>query len=505
MELFNVDFSLMFFIEIVAVVFLGAVIGVFLGALPGLGVMVVLVLLFPVSYSMSPLAAVLLLLSAYQSAEYGGSISSITLGIPGTPSAAPMLLDGYTMAKKESAAKAIGYSLTSSCVGGLFGAAVLIFLSGPLSAFALKLSDPEFFLIGILGLLAVAALSSSDAIKSFIAGVLGLMAGTVGVDIFTGARRFTGGMPELLEGINIVVLIVGVFAFTEIFSMVSEHLYTKYKKQDKTDKPIKMTFKDFLRVWKPTSVGSVIGSIVGIFPGMGAVTASWFSYSAAKKMSKSPETFGKGNPEGIVAPESANNAAVGGSLLPMLTLGIPASPAIAVVMGAFIIHGIQPGPSFMANNPKLIAGLFIGFILTTVAMYIVGVLMTPMFSRVLKVKGYILVPIILMLSILGIYASKHAFFDIWLAFIIGLAAFALRKLGYSLPVFILAFVLGPIIEESLRRTLVISGGSYSIFFSRTYSVILLLIIAGIFAMMAFKWWRTGRTKQPSPAAEEGSN
>lgn len=475
MELFGFDISIIFSLSNLMAILIGTFVGMLIGALPGLGAAIAIVLLLPLSYGMEPLASILMLLATYQAAEYGGSISSIMLGIPGTPAAAATLLDGNRLARKSSPGKALAYSLSASTIGGIFGGLVLIFFSLPLSKFALVISDPEFFLIGLLGLIAVAGLSSRDTIRSFISVVLGLMAGTVGQDLFTGENRFTLGQIELMDGISLVALLVGMFAFSELFKMVNEDLDTKYT-VSKQNLKTNLTMNEFKSVIKPKFIGSTIGSVIGIFPGLGSATASWFAYSAAKRYSKKPETFGQGNPEGIAAPESANNATVGGALVPLLTLGIPGSPATAIIMGAFIIHGIQPGPKLFSTNVTLVNGIFYGFLLTTIAMFIVGKFITPVFARVIKVPNPILIPIVLVLSIIGIFVARNMFFDIWFGILIGILSFILVKLQFSLPSFILGFILCPIIEESLRRALLLSNGSYSIFITRPYSIIILCII-----------------------------
>jgi putative tricarboxylic transport membrane protein len=486
MDLFGFNIvSLFTWSNILAIAF-GTFVGMLIGALPGLGATLAIVLLLPLTYTMEPLASILMLLAAYQAAEYGGSISSIILGIPGTPAAAATVLDGNPLAKQSSPGKALAYSLYASTIGGLFGGLVLLFLSVPLVKLALAMSDPEFFLIGILGLIAVVALSSRDVTKSLISVVLGLMAGTVGMDIISAAPRFTFGRPELMDGINIIALLVGMFAFSEILVMVSEELRKKYV-TDRTGLKTKLTMKEFKRVVKPIGIGSVIGSIVGIFPGMGAGPASWFAYSEAKRVSKKPEEFGKGSPEGIAAPEAANNAVVGGALVPLLSLGIPGSASTAIIMGAFIIHGLQPGPRLFSTEVELVYGIFYGFLLTTFAMFILGKYITTLFARVLTVPNPILVPTVLVFSIIGIYAAHYLFFDLWFALLIGLISFIARKLDFSLPSFILAFVLSPIIEESFRRSLILSEGSYSIFFTRFYSILILLIILAIVVVSIIKW------------------
>jgi putative tricarboxylic transport membrane protein len=475
MEIFGYDIMNLFTWGNLIAIIVGSFIGMLIGALPGLGATIAIVLLLPFTYSMEPLASILLLLSVYQSAEYGGSISSIILGIPGTPAAAATVLDGNALAKQSSPGKALAYSLYSSSVGGIFGGLVLIFLSVPLVKLALALSDPEFFLIAVIGLVAVAGLGSKDVTKSLISMVLGLMAGTVGMDVISGVTRFGMGRPELFEGFNLVALIVGIFAIPSVFDMISEEMKKRYV-TDHKGLQTKLSLKEFKAVLKPIGIGSVIGSIVGIIPGMGAGPSSWFAYSAAKSVSKSKSTFGKGNPEGIVAPETANNATVGGALVPLLSLGIPGSPVTAIIMGAFIIHGIQPGPKLFSTELDLVNGIFYGFLLTTVAMFFIGKFVTTGFSRVLTIPNPILIPMILAFSFVGTYAARYLFFDLWFVLIIGIVCYFLSKLDFSMPAMILAFVLSPMIEQSLRRSLILSDGSFTIFFTRFYSIILLLII-----------------------------
>lgn len=492
MELFGLDFTMIFLATLV--VFFGTIVGMLAGALPGLGAMVAIIIMLPLTYNMSPLNAILLLLAVYQAAEYGGSISSITLGIPGTPAAAATILDGFPLARKHSPGKALGYSLLASTIGGIVGALVLAFLAFPMAKLALQMSEPEFFLIGLLGLIGVAALSSKDKTKSAISVVLGLLLGTVGMDDFTGTLRFTGNSLSLMDGISMVAVVTGVFGISEILSMLTEKLNKRHSTGSQNTK-VRLSLKEFNRVQKPTWAGSAIGTLMGIFPGLGPGAASFFSYSLAKKMSKSPDTFGKGNPEGIAAAESSNNAAVGGGLLPLLTIGIPGSGPIAVIMGAFIIHGIQPGPQLLSKEPTLVYGIFFGFFLTTIAMYIIGRILTPNFARVLSVPISILAPMILIFSLIGVYTSNSLYFDIWVTLLFGVAFFILKMLNFSIPSFILAFILSPIIETSLRRSLIISDGSYSIFVSRPYSIAILVIIVGVLAGYLIGMRKEAKKKQ----------
>ncbi|WP_040982095.1 tripartite tricarboxylate transporter permease [Oceanobacillus jeddahense] len=483
MGFLDFDFSTLFTLTNLLVIIVGSLIGLLFGAIPGLGAMVTVVLMLPVSFLLPPLPAILLLLSIYQSSEYGGSISSIILGIPGTSSNVATILDGHPLAKKGNPGKALGFSLFASTIGGLVGGLVLVFLAKPVASFALTLSYPEYFLVALLGILAVAAISSTDMIKSIISAVLGLMAGTVGIDLLTGDQRFTFGRMELMDGFEMIPIIIGMFAFTEVVIMIRDNLKDK-KSKEKISVKTGLTPKEYKSVMKPIGISSLIGSIVGIFPGTGSGTASWFGYSVSKKVSKNPKTFGKGNPEGLAGAESANNAAVGGAVLPLLTLGVPGSPTIAIIMGAFIIHGVIPGPHIFSENPELTYGILFGFLLTSIAMYFSGRLFTPLFSRVLRTPIDLLIPVVLLVSIIGVFAANYLFFEIWIALIVGVIAFFMRTLNYSLPAFVLAFVLGNIIESNFRQSMMVSGGDLSIFLTRPFSlaIVVLIIIIMLFSL-----------------------
>ncbi|WP_109474682.1 tripartite tricarboxylate transporter permease [Ornithinimicrobium cavernae] len=472
-------------VDVLLAIFFGSFVGMLIGALPGLGAVLAMVLMLPLTFTMDPMAGILLLLATYQGAEYGGSISAVVLGIPGTPAALVTVFDGAAMAREGNPGKALGYSLVASTVGGLVSGLLLLGLSVPIVQFALLLGDPEFFLIALIGLLAVGSLSSEDVVKSFIAVVLGLMAGTVGLDTITGEARFTLGRAELMEGLGLVALMAGMFGVAELLSLVSKkasgQAYVTSRKGLRTS----LTWREIRSVGRSITLGSGIGSLVGVIPGMGAGPSSWFAYSAAKKWSKSPQTFGKGNPDGIAAPEAANNATVGGAMIPLLSLGIPGSPSVAIIMGAFIIHGLQPGPGLFEAEPTLVYGIIYGFLLTSVAMFIVGKLLTTGFARILTVSNAYLIPLVMVSIIVGTFASRYLFFDLWIALAAGVVTALAVKLRYSVAAFILAFILGPIAEVSLRRTLVLSDGSFSVFLTRPLSLALVILIAVILALIAY--------------------
>jgi len=466
------------------VISFGTLFGLLIGALPGLGATIGICLLLPLTYKMTPLTSILMLMALYNGGEYGGSISSIILGVPGTPGATATILDGYPMSKKGYPGKALGYSLTASTIGGIFGALCLMFLTLALTKVTLNFRDPEFTLLGLLGLICVAGLDSKDVYKSAVSIFLGIQTSLIGVDFFSGAKRFTFGSINLMEGFTLVSLLIGLFAVSEALIMLEGDL-SKRHVTDKKNLKVGITLKEFKNVAKDIFKGSIIGTIIGILPGLGAGPASWFSYAEAKRSSKTPEKFGEGMPNGIVASESANNAVVGGSMIPLLTLGIPGSPAAAVIMGALMIHGVKMGPLLMKNDLELIHGIFWGFLLAVIAMFIYAKYTTTIFARLLTLPQYAVSPIVLFLALIGTYVPRANIFDVWVAIIVGGIAFILRKLDFSLPSFILAFILGPILEEGFRRSLMISNGRWSIFVTRPYSICIILLIAFMIASIAY--------------------
>ncbi|MCB1389454.1 MAG: tripartite tricarboxylate transporter permease [Rhodobacteraceae bacterium] len=479
---------------------LGLFVGLLFGALPGLGLTIAITLLLPLTYAMSPINAILMLLAVYQAAEYAGSISAITLGIPGTVMAAPILQDGRAMAKASSPGKALAFSLYSSVFGGVFGAVVLVLFAQPLARFALTLGDAEFFLLGLLGLVAVTTFEAADPLKAAISIVLGLLTGLMGLDIISGMPRMTFNVPQLFEGPSLIALVVGLFAFAELFFMMGGNMRARHQVPAEHLR-LSLTWAEMRTNFKAAFAGSTIGALIGILPGVGSTVSGWLAYSAARKLSKEPQKFGKGASEGIVGPDAANNATVGGALLPFLTLGIPGSAAIAIISGAFIIHGIQPGPLLARNNPGLLYAIFAGFFVTTIGLFFMAKLLNTGFVRILVTPNAVLVPLVLMLSILGVYTYRSEFFDLWLALGISLAAVAFRKLDYSIVGFVMAVVLAPIIETSFRRALVIANGDMMVFLHRPASAAIIALMIG---MMIYAVVKSVRPRARAAAANEPS-
>jgi len=483
--MFQYNFALLLTPENLALIFIGCFVGLLIGAMPGLGTALAIVLLLPFSYKLKALSAILMLLAAYQGAEYGGSISSITLGIPGTPAAAATAIDGYAMAKKGEPGKALHYSLFASTIGGFFGACALLFFTEPLAKFSLRFNAPDYCMLGLLALIAIITVGSDQVIKGLISVTLGLLLCTVGTDTLTGAPRFTLGIPSLLDGVYTVSLAVAIFAVPEIISIISETLHVRYVTDTKKLKS-RLSVKERLSTTKAITVGSVFGTVIGIFPGLGGAIAAWMSLIFVKKTSKNPERFGQGEPAGIAAPESANNACVAGALIPELALGIPGSAAVAIIAAAFMVHGIQVGPSLFRTDPELLNGIFYGFFLSVVAMYILGRLLTPLFAKILAVPGSMLTPVILLFLMVGVYAGHKNFVDLWIALFLGLICYFLKRAKYPTAPLIIAFVIGPMIEDNFRRALELSRGSFGIFVQSTCSKIIFVCLILVCLAPLFK-------------------
>lgn len=476
MVLYGFDILQLFEPLNLAVCAIGVFIGLLVGAMPGLGTTLAIALVLPFTYKLEPLTAILLLLCVYQGAEYGGSISAITLGIPGTAGASATVLDGNALAKAGKPSEAIRYSLVASTIGGLFGAVVMLFFTKPVGVFALRFSAPDYCMLGALACIAIISMSKGNYTKGLISITIGLLLSQVGTDVINGAVRFNFGRPELYDGVDTVCLIVAVFAIPELLCVICDELSSRYVSSTTKQSRAHLKMKDYLPNTPAVISGSIIGTVVGIFPGLGGNVAAWMSYMFTSRTSKNPESFGKGNPKGICAPESANNASVGGSLIPMLSMGIPGSSAAALVGAAFTMQGIQVGPTLFNTDGELLYGIFFGFFLSVIFLYILGSLLTPFFSKILAVRNSLLVPILLLLCIIGGFATKKQFLQLWIALVLGVLFFFMKRSKYPLAPLIIAFILGPIIEKNFRRSLELSSGSFSIFYKTTCSRVILFIL-----------------------------
>ncbi|WP_280567278.1 tripartite tricarboxylate transporter permease [Chromohalobacter sp. 296-RDG] len=464
---FSVVLQPMNFLILLSAVFIGFI-G---GALPGISGVILVVILLPVTYGMDSTTAFMLLTAIYASTVFSGLITAILYRAPGTPEAVMTSFDGYPMTQRGEAGKALGIGILSSAIGGLVGTIALIVFAPMLASVALKFSSPEFFALAVLGLTVVASLGGS-LLLGLIGAMIGLFVASVGIDPMTGTLRYTFGNLNLAGGIQLIPIIVGMFAISEVLKRAqgnAPHTPIKKVKIRIFDMPV------IRRIRLTLARSSILGVAIGTLPGIGASTAAMVSYSEAMRWSRHPKEFGKGVPEGIAAPEAANNAAAMGALVPLFALGIPGSGTTAVILGAFIMHGLQPGPSFMINNGDLIYAVFVGLLIVNLLILAFSKPFVAVLSRMLNIPYSALGPIIIICCVVGTYSVQNSMFDVWLMLGFGVMGFLLEKINFPLVAIILGVVLGPIAESEFRRSLGMSQGDPSIFFSRPISATLLCI------------------------------
>ena len=455
--------------------FAGVAWGILGGALPGISPSITMALLLPFTYGMDPTVAIVLLASTYVGAEYGGSIPAILIRTPGTNAAAATVIDGYAMKEQGKAGEALGISLYSGFVGGLFGLIVLVLLTKPLSRLALAFTPTSYFALGVLGLSVIASVSGDSLIKGLMAGLLGLMIATVGTDPVTGLNRFTFGSPELLSGIPPILVMVGLFAIGELLAQSGE---PGWQKADSASTRIRFPSPAmWRRLAKPQAIGSVMGTIEGIMPGGGGTISAFLAYNEARRWSHHQEEFGHGSPEGIAAPEAANNTVACTALVPMLSLGIPSSNSSAVLLSGFLMHGLMPGPMLFVKNPEVVNGLYAGLLAANLAMVILGYLiMTPCLWLVNRPKPY-LMAFIYAFVVSGVYSIETSLFHIGLALGFGAIGYAMRYFKVPFLPMVLGVVLGFMVESNYRRALALSGGDHLAFVRDPISGVLLGLAA----------------------------
>lgn len=453
--------------------FLAVVIGFVGGAIPGISGVMLVVILLPITYGMDATPVFLLLTSIYAAAGFSGLISAILFRTPGTPEAMATVLDGYPMAQKGLAGQALGVGLLSSALGGLIGTLFLIFLTPFLAKVALNFSSAEYFALAILGLTFVASLSGGDILRGLIGVTFGLFIATIGIDILSGAQRFTFGSTQLLSGVDFVPILIGLFAVSEVLRKALED-QSAVKVITKVKTKI-FEWNIFKRIWGTIARSTMLGVFVGVLPGVGATTASILSYSAEVRRSKNPEKYGTGVPEGVAAPEAANNSAAVCSMVPLLSLGIPGSATTAVILGAFILHGLQPGPTLFTYEKELVYTIFAGLLIINFLMLIFAKPFISIFARVLNIPYSILGPLIAIMCFLGTYAVRNSMFDVWIMLLFGIIGYFLEKYRFPIATIVLGVVLGAMVEEEFRRALQMAGGDYTVFFTRPISAVLLTL------------------------------
>jgi len=467
--------------EPLAAIVAGVILGILVGAMPGLSPSMGVALLVPFTYRMEPLTALILLTAIYLASNYGGSITAVTINTPGTPSAVVTAFDGYPLTQQGKAGWGLGISLVASAVGGFIGIVILILFSNPLAAMAVKMHPAEYFALAIFGLTTVASLGGRNWAKAFAAALIGLLLSTVGLDPISGVKRYTFGETDLFDGFDFIPALIGLFALSEVFSRLEEEGIPKsYVSGIIGKKEIWPGLRDYWKLKWATLQASVIGTVVGIFPGAGSAIASFLAYDIVKKTSKHPETFGKGNPEGVAAAEASNSASVGGAMVPLLTLGIPGSASTAVLIGALMIHDLVPGPMLFSTDPDLVYGLFASMIVANVVMLARGLLGSRGWIKVTKIPPGILIPMILAISVIGSFAVKNSLFDVAVCLGFGVLGWVLRRFGFPAAPIVLGMVLGKLAEVNFRRAVIMGG--YGIFVSRPATLILLLVSAASFAV-----------------------
>lgn len=460
-------------VNLIFYIVVGVIVGVIGGCIPGISSTMVLAILIPMTFNLNPVLAMGLLVAAYSSSIAGGSITAILVNIPGTPSNIATGFDGYPMAQKGLAGKAIGLAITSSFFGGVFGVLVLIFFSPIIAKAALAFGSQEYAAIALLGLSLIAFVSQGTMLKGLVGGVIGLMLAVVGSDPITGFHRFTFGQPNLIEGINNVVVMIGMFGLSETIIKLGNKEYLQMTKQKVTR--IFVPFKEFLKLLPTMIRASIIGTLVGAAPAAGPATASIISYAQEKRFSKDSKLFGTGHPPGIVAAEAANNATCGGALIPMLTLGIPGDPMTAILIGALMIYGLRPGPLLFVEQTLFVSSIFVSMFIAQFIMFLVVIVLARYLAKLLKTPGYILYPMISVFCILGTYAIQNSVFDVEIMILAGFFGAMIRKIGVPISCVVLGLILGPIFEENFRRAMVLTNDNLFSFLTRPVSLIIILI------------------------------
>jgi TctA family transporter len=455
--------------------FLGCIIGTVIGVLPGIGTVTTLSIILPYTFYLSPEFSIIMMAGVYYGAQYGGSNSSILINTPGEPSSAVTCIDGYAMTQKGQGGKAIVAAGISSFIAGLISIVLIALLSPILSNFAFKFGPKEMTLLMLLGLLTIGTLSNKNIITGIGMGAIGILLSTVGTDINSGVIRFSLDTIHLVDGINIAVLAIGVFGISEIFI----NLLKSDSDSIKLNLKIGFTFDDFKKILPSALRGSGIGSILGLIPGGGSIMASFAAYVVEKKIQKNNKEFGKGAIQGVAAPEAANNAGAQSGFIPLLTLGIPENAVMALILGALILAGIQPGPSTIVEHPALFWGLLVSMVVGNAILLFLNIPMIKFWLLLISTPRRILYPVLFLISLLGVYYINNSMFDIYLALIFGVVGFIFTKLDLEPASLMFGFVIGSMFEEYLRRTLMISEGNFGIFLNSNISIILILIIVSV--------------------------
>jgi len=474
--------------------FAGVFLGTVVGVMPGLGPAATIAMLLPLTFKMPPTSALIMLAGIYYGAKYGGSTTAILLNVPGESASVVTCLDGYQMARKGRAGAALGIAAIASFIAGTVGVVALMLVAPPLAKFGLAFSSPEYFALMALGLAMVVLLAGESLVKALLAMLVGLWIAGMGIDLFSDSSRFTFGNSEMLDGVDFVIVAIGVFALSEVFANME-------KREEGTILPVPKGLRNLLPTMAELKAcrfaflnGSVVGFIIGVLPGAGSTIASFISYGLEKAVSKHPEKFGTGVPEGVAAPEGANNSETGGALVPLLTLGIPGSGTTAILLAAFVLWGLKPGPLMIQDNPELFWGLVASMYVGNVMLLVLNLPLIPLFAQILKMPSYLLYPIILGISLVGVYTVSGSLFDCYMLAAFGLLGYLMRRLDYPSAPLILGLVLGDSMERALRQSLMMSQGDLSILVSRPISATMLILTVLLLIMPLFRKFNSWRVR-----------
>ncbi|OGK84662.1 MAG: transporter, partial [Candidatus Rokubacteria bacterium GWC2_70_16] len=453
--------------------FLGVFIGTLIGVLPGIGPVGAMSLLLPATFKVAPEAAIIMLAGIYYGAMYGGSTTSILVNIPGEAASVVTCLDGYQMARQGRAGPALAMAAFGSFIAGTLSIVGLMLLAPPLSRVAIAFGPPEYFSLMVLGLTILIYLAHGSMAKALLLAAVGIVLGLVGLDSINARPRLTFDRMELVDGVGLVPIVMGLFGVAEVLLNIEETI--KREVFDTKIRGLLPSAADWVASRWALVRGSLVGFFLGILPGGGAVIASFLSYALEKRLSKHPERFGKGAIEGVAAPEAANNAATGGAFIPLLTLGVPPNVVMALLLGAFMIHGVQPGPLMMKQNPGLFWGIIASMYIGNLMLLILNLPLIGIWVQVLKIPYRILFPLILLFCLIGVYTVSNAIFDIYVMIAFGVVGYLMKKFAYEPAPLVLAFVLGPLLENNLRKSLILSQGDFALFFTRPISAVCLTL------------------------------
>ncbi len=475
--------------------FIGVLLGTIIGVLPGLGPVATISILLPITLKMSPVAAIIMLAGIYYGAQYGGSTTSILVNLPGEATSVMTTLDGYQMALQGRAGPALGIAAIGSFIGGTVALVGVMFLSAPLARFALRFGPPEFFALIFLALTIVTSLAVRSTLKAVIAAALGLFTGVVGMDMDTGMPRFTMGIRTFHDGIDLVPVVMGLFGVGEILSNVGTKMKMDLLK-DKLER-IWPSMQDWVESRLPILRGTVVGFFLGLIPGGGALMATFSAYAVEKRISRHPEKFGHGAIEGVAAPETANNAGAQASFVPLLAFGIPSNVVTAVMLGALMIHGVEPGPLMMTRNADIFWGVITSMYIGNLMLIVLNLPLIGVWVQILKIPYKFLFPIILLFCMVGVYSANNNVVDIFTMVFFGVVGYLMNKFGFEPAPFVMGLVLSSTLENSFRQSLVLSNGSFGIFFSRPLSAVLMIAALLILAGYLLPWFRKRRQEMAS--------